>query len=250
MAGPHFGYGHDIEQTDWIWKRLLKMLEGKTVLVVVPARGGSKGIPLKNLMLFRGKPLVTWAGEIACNLSFADQQIISTDLHAIADVATEAGLNFPFLRPDDLSGDIVSDAQVLIHALQEMELLDQTRYDIILMLQPTSPMRTAAQVTEVVNLLIEEGSDSVFTVSPTNLKYHPLKQFELNQGRVNFYDPAGKKIVARQQLTQTFHRNGIAYAMTRECLLEQEATIGRDALAIITEGPAINIDTLEDLKLS
>ena len=224
------------------------MIAGKRILAVVPARGGSKGIKLKNLAHFSGKPLIVWAAEFANNLEYIDRHIGSTDHPEISRLAIEYGLPCPFVRPKDLSGDRVSDVDVLIHALQTMETMDDTRYDLVVMLQPTSPLRCPSDIKQLLDLLIETGADSALTVSLSDLKFHPLKQLTLDDGRVEYFDPAGANIIARQQLRSTYHRNGVGYAVTRECLLEQSAVIGADCRALIIDRPVLNIDTPSDLS--
>jgi CMP-N,N'-diacetyllegionaminic acid synthase len=223
------------------------MISGKKILVVVPARGGSKGIKLKNLAYFSGKPLIVWAAECANSLTYVDRQVVSTDHPEIMRLASKHGLSCPFVRPETLSGDRVSDAAVLKHALHMMEAIDKTRYDIILMLQPTSPIRCQSEIKQLVNLLVSSGCDSALTVSPTNLKFHPLKQLVLDGDQVRYFDPEGATVIARQQLTPTYHRNGIGYAVTRECLLEQSAVVGINCRALIIDRPVVNIDTPSDL---
>jgi len=224
------------------------MIAGKRILAVVPARGGSKGIKLKNLAHFSGKPLIVWAAEFANSLAYIDRHIGSTDHPEISRLAIEHGLPCPFVRPQDLSGDRVSDVDVLIHALQTMETMDDTRYDLIVMLQPTSPLRRPSDIKQLLDLLIETGADSALTVSLTDLKFHPLKQLTLDDGRVEYFDAAGANIIARQQLRSTYHRNGVGYAVTRECLLEQSAVIGANCRALVIDRPVLNIDTPSDLS--
>ncbi|MEW5784947.1 MAG: acylneuraminate cytidylyltransferase family protein, partial [Bacillota bacterium] len=130
------------------------MIDNKRILVVVPARGGSKGIKLKNIMPVNGVPLVALVGEIVKQLPYVDRAIVSTDHPMIAEVAKEAGLDVPFFRPEELSGDFISDVQVLTHALLSMEKMDATTYDLVVMLQPTSPLRQADHVTETVMKLL------------------------------------------------------------------------------------------------
>jgi CMP-N-acetylneuraminic acid synthetase len=216
--------------------------------VVVPARGGSQGVKLKNLREIGGVPLVAQAGRIAAALEFADRRIVSTDHAEIARVATEAGLSAPFMRPEALSGPIISDLQVLTHALEEVERIDGVRYNIVVMLQPTSPSRTVQHVHDTVALLVRDAFDAVWTVSETDSKAHPLKQLSIVGGsRLDYYDPRGAAIVARQQLQPVYHRNGIAYAFTRACLLDQKTIKGARTGALIVEGPVVNIDTELDL---
>lgn len=224
------------------------MFEGRRVLVVVPARGGSKGVKLKNLREVGGVPLVARAGHVAKALPYVDRAIVSTDHEGIAKVAEEAGLAVPFLRPEDISGAIISDWQVLIHALTEMERIDATTYDVVIMLQPTSPGRTPEHVTATMEHLIKGGFDAVWTLSETDSKAHPLKQLNISaEGGLSYYDPAGARIIARQQLTPVYHRNGIAYAITRQCLVEQQSIMGAKPGAVVVEGNLPNIDTELDL---
>src|SRR5262249_23094415 len=118
------------------------------------------------------------------------------------------------------------------------------------MLQPTSPLRTPAQVSAAIRMLAEGGWDSVWTVSPTDSKYHPLKQLTVVDGELGYYDPDGAKIIARQQLKPVYHRNGVAYAMTRECLLVQKTIMGTKTRAFIVESEQVSIDTEHDLALA
>lgn len=227
------------------------MFEGRRVLAVVPARGGSKGVKLKNLRPVGGMPLVALAGKVAAQCDFIDRAVVSTDHDEIARVAEQAGLLAPFRRPESLSGDRIGDWDVLTHALQEMEARDGVTYDIVLMLQPTSPSRTPQHVRDCTAKLVSGGFDSVWTVSETDSKGHPLKQFVVRQGgEMDYYDPAGAKIIARQQLTPVYHRNGIAYAITRQCLVEQKSIKGARCGALVIEGNVINIDTEYDLALA
>ena len=117
------------------------MIDGRRLLAVVPARGGSKGVPLKNLRQVGGVSLVARAGHLVRELLEIDRAVVSTDHDGIAQAATEAGLDAPFRRPEELSGDLVSDLDVLTHALLACESADDVRYDVVLMLQPTSPLR-------------------------------------------------------------------------------------------------------------
>jgi CMP-N,N'-diacetyllegionaminic acid synthase len=226
------------------------VIENKNILAVCPARGGSKGIPLKNLVPFLGVPLVARVGHLISEIPLIDRAIVSTDHTEIAEVARQSGLDVPFFRPEDLSGDQISDAQVLIHALREMERIDKTHYDIVVMLQPTSPLRRSSHVVHAIEKLVQEGWDSVWTVSETDSKEHPLKQLTIRSGSLDYYDPDGSRIIARQQLTPVYHRNGVAYVMTRTCLLEERSIMGKKNGALILKEHLISIDTMWDLELA
>jgi CMP-N,N'-diacetyllegionaminic acid synthase len=227
------------------------VLGSRRILAVVPARGGSKGVPLKNLHPLQGIPLIAHVGRVVQDVPAIDRALVSTDHPAIAAEAERAGLAAPFLRSAALSGDVVSDFQVLEHALTAAETLDGVMYDVVLMLQPTSPLRRPAHVNAVLDKLVNEDWDAVWTVSVTDLKYHPLKQLALGAGgAMSYFDPAGARIVARQQLQPVYHRNGVAYAFTRGCLLEQGTMMGARSAAVVLDEPMVSIDTFEDFRLA
>ncbi|MEO8668813.1 MAG: acylneuraminate cytidylyltransferase family protein [Bauldia sp.] len=225
------------------------MFRGKRVLAVVPARGGSKGIPLKNLRTVGGVSLVARAGHATEALGWIDRAVVSTDHHGIAAAAEAAGLGAPFRRPESLSGSLIGDWDVLNHALETLEAMDAVVYDVILMLQPTSPTRAPDDVERTIGTLLDGGFDAVWTVSETDSKGHPLKQLTVQPDRsLDYYDPAGAAIVARQQLKPVYHRNGIAYAFTRECIAGQKTIRGRKLGAVVIDRPVANIDTELDLE--
>jgi CMP-N-acetylneuraminic acid synthetase len=225
------------------------MVGDKTILVVVPARGGSKGVKLKNIRTVNGVPLVALVGSLVRQLSYVDRAVVSTDHPEIADIARESGLDVPFMRPEDLSGDIVADGDVLYHALLACEKIDNTQYDVVVMLQPTSPFRKPEHVTAAVNKLINGGYDAVWTVSETDSKSHPLKQLVIRNEALDYYDPAGATIIARQQLTPVYHRNGVAYAMTRDCIIKKSIKGEKTSFVVIYD-LLVNIDTEFDFKLA
>ncbi|MBN2331740.1 MAG: acylneuraminate cytidylyltransferase family protein [Deltaproteobacteria bacterium] len=226
------------------------MIDGNTILVVVPARGGSKGVKLKNLRPLNGVPLVSLVGQVVRQLPYVDRAVVSTDHPEIAAAAVASGLEAPFLRPDSLAGDRIADWDVLHHVLMICEEMDSCRYDVIVMLQPTSPSRRPEQVTATVQKLITGGYDAVWTVSETDSKAHPLKQLVILEDRLSYYDPAGATIIARQQLTPVYHRNGIAYAISRDCLVNKRSIMGEQTSFVLVDGPVINIDTELDFQFA
>jgi CMP-N,N'-diacetyllegionaminic acid synthase len=138
---------------------------------------------------------------------------------------------------------------VLANALQQTEAADGTTYDIVVMLQPTSPLRRASDVSGVIRMLVEGGYDSVWSVSETDSKAHPLKQLVVREGAMDYWDARGSQIIARQQLEPVFHRNGVAYAMTRACLLDQKTIKGAKTGAYVVAGEHVSIDTEWDIEL-
>ena len=222
------------------------MIGGLRVLAVVPARGGSKGLPRKNLAEVGGVPLVARVGAVVAGCPSIDRAVVSTDDEEIAAVAQAAGIDAPFRRPADLSGDVIGDVDVLQHALAATEDDDGARYDVVVMLQPTSPLRTPEQVEATVRRLVDEDLDAVWTVSPTDGKSHPVKQLRLEDGLLTFDHSDGAGVVARQQLAPLWHRNGIAYAV-RRLTLDAGLLMGPRTGAVVIDGPVANIDDAVDL---
>ena len=226
------------------------MFDESRILVVVPARGGSKGVKHKNIHPLNGRPLIAYTADLVKELPFVDRAVVSTDDEAIARVATEAGLAVPFYRPETIAGDRIGDVDVLRHALLEMEQIDGVVYDVVVMLQPTCPLRRALHVQSCLEKLVRGAWDSVWTVNATDVKYHPLKQLVIeSDGSMRLYDSAGRNIIARQQLKPTFTRNGACYANTRGCLLNQNALLGSRSAAVLIEETMVSIDTLEDFEI-
>lgn len=224
------------------------MYDSQRILAVVPARGGSKGVPKKNIQPIQGVPIVARVGHLIQQLPEIDRAVVSTDDPVIAETAEQSGLAAPWMRPESLSGDRIGDLDVLTHALQACETADATRYDIVLMLQPTSPMRTAAHVRQTYQTLVDENRDAVWTVSATDPKYHPRKQLEWDETTLRYHSQDGGQVIARQQLNTLYHRNGAAYAFTRDCLVEQRVILGHNTGAVVTED-MVSIDTWFDFRL-
>ena len=193
--------------------------------------------------------MVARVGDVIREVDAIDRAVASTDHEEIAAVAEAAGIAAPFRRSETLSGDLIGDVEVLTDALQQTERIDGLTYDIVVMLQPTSPLRTAQDVRAAIEKLVNEKLDSVWTVSRSDPKYHPLKQLVINDGRLGLYDANGKAIIARQQLSTLYYRNGVAYALTRDCLLRQKALMGERWGGVVLSGYHVSIDTEWDMEL-
>ena len=226
------------------------MYKDLRLLAVVPARGGSKGIPLKNIQPVMGIQLVARVAKLINSVDYIDAAVISSDNEKIIEIALEHGLDAPFRRPQHLSGDRISDYQVLLHALTETEKAKGAFFDAVLMLQPTSPMRRKQHVVGALDLFVDEGYDSVWSVSPTDSKNHPLKQLTLEGGELDYYDKKGAGIIARQQLKPLYQRNGIVYVIRRECLLDHGNIKGERTGGYVVEDPSVSIDSVYDIELA
>lgn len=138
------------------------MINGKKVLAIIPARGGSKRLPRKNILPLGGKPLIGWTIEAAKNSAYIDDIFISTDDQEIAVVASQFGITVPELRPEELSTDTATTQSVLFYTLEKYA----KEADIVVLLQPTSPFRTAKHIDEAIESLVEKSAFSVVSVTP------------------------------------------------------------------------------------
>jgi len=218
------------------------LLLDKNILAVVPARSGSKGIRNKNIRNIRGTTLIGWAGNCLDRLSWLDSKVISTDSMDYAIEGGRYGLDAPFLRPPELSTDKAGAIETVIHALLESENHYKNSFDIILIVEPTSPLRKPEDIDAAARLLINSGADSVVTVSPLSSKFHPAKALTVENGRLGFYEEGGSLVISRQSLNKLYWRNGVCYALTRACLLDKKQIFTDKTLPLIIDREIVNID--------
>lgn len=226
------------------------MRGGKRILAVIPARGGSKGIPKKNVLPVAGKPLIAYTTELLAHMPWIDHAAVSTDSEEVAAEAAKAATTTIIWRPEALSGDRVGDMPVLRHALARAEAESKVSCDVVVMLQPTSPLRRVREVEGCVDLLLSGDWDSVWTVSETDLSYHPSKQVGISSsGALEFFVDGGQAIIARQQLKPAYHRNGVAYAFRSDFVRASDSVFSQHrSTALITQGTHISIDTMQDVR--
>ncbi len=225
------------------------MYKGKNILAIIPARGGSKGIKNKNLKKLKNKSLVKRAIEFSKNQKQIDDIIVSTDSLKIKKEAEKNGIKVPFLRPKYLSGDNISDYQVLSNVLRNSEMFFKKKYDFIVMLQPTSPLREKREFQACLKKIYEKKKDSIWTVNLVDKKYHPLKQITGKKNNFFFFDKRAKKIIRRQQLNNTYIRNGAVYIFTRKCLKQYKNIYGKKLDLLVSKINHISIDTINDFRI-
>jgi CMP-N,N'-diacetyllegionaminic acid synthase len=227
------------------------MIGGLAVLAVVPARGGSKSIPRKNLKTVGGISLVGRAAQVAAALPMLDAALISTDDAEIAAEAKKHGLDAPFMRPPELSGDTATSVDMWRHAWLAAEAHYGKRFDLSVLLEPTSPLRRPEDVERTLRALIDNGAPAAATVSLTPAHYTPHKTLKINgKGEIEFYLEGGAKHSLRQGIPAYYHRNGLCYAVTRDHLVNQGCIIDRGAVAVVVDRHVVNIDDLLELELA
>lgn len=222
-----------------------------SVLAVVPARGGSKGLAGKNLRQVGGISLVGRAARLVTALSWVDRAILSTDDALIAAEGSRHGLEVPFMRPAELASDTASSADMWRHAWLAAEAHYAIQFDVSLLLEPTSPLRQEGDIVATFETLVGGGHRTAATISRTPAHFTPHKCLSMDDaGRIGFYRPDGAAYATRQRIPAYFHRNGVCYAATRSALVDDGEIIGDDCAAIVIDRPVVNIDDAFELDLA
>ena len=217
----------------------------KKIFALVPARGGSKGIKLKNLKKINNKTLIEITSNFIDKCKIFDDKILSSDNKKIIKHAKK--LKFRIIkRSKSLSGDRVSDFSVIKNTIQKIG----TKFDYVIYLQPTSPIRQRLHLIKTIQKVIKLNLDGAWSVSRADIKYHPLKLLVVKNDKLKLFDKKGEKIIARQMLNQIYYRNGVFYIFNIKKLLKSKSIYLNNILPSITNYKVANIDTLKDLKLA
>ena len=222
------------------------------VLGLVPARGGSKGIPNKNIVPCGGRPLLGWTAEAAHGSKLLNRIILSSNSQAIADVAREWGIEVPFMRSEELSQDDTPALPVITHAVEWMEREEDFWADIIVLLQPTSPLRLARHIDEAVQMLLgDPDADSVVSVTDVPHQYAPGSVMVAKGDRVVPWMPQDETSNLRQIKPKFLARNGAAiYAFRRNCLFKKGSIFGDHILGYrMSAEESIDLDSTLELKI-
>jgi CMP-N,N'-diacetyllegionaminic acid synthase len=221
---------------------------GRSVLAVVPARGGSKGILRKNLAVVGDRSLIAHSAATAAALDWIDARVCSTDDDEMAKEAELHGLAAPFRRPEALANDTASAADAWRHAWLASEQHFGQQFDVALWLQPTTPLRDPADVERTLRTMIEGGFESAATISEIPAHVRPERAMTLGEsGELGFYMEVGRHHANRQTIPATWFRNGVCYAASRKTVVDDHQTIAERAAGVIVEGTVVSID--EDIEL-
>lgn len=222
----------------------------KKILGIIPARGGSKGVPNKNIKFLGGNPLIAWTIEEAKNSKLLNRLILSTDSKKIAEIAKKYGIEVPFLRPSEIAKDYTPMLQVIKHSLTYLKKDEDYMPDVIVILQPTVPFRKSENIDKAINLYFQYNSTAVVSVSKVPGHYNPKWQLKINSnGMLTTLE--GKRLstlkTCRQSLTETYYRNGEIYVIKPDNIINKNSIYGEKVLPFITEAH-VNIDTDIDFE--
>ena len=219
------------------------MINGKSVLAIIPARGGSKGVPRKNIKEVGGKPLIAWTIEEAKKSKYIDRLILSSENDEIIAVARQWGCEVPFVRPMELARDDTPGIEPVLHAIETLP----EKYDYVVMLQPTSPLRKAGDIDGCIECCIQNGAPAC--VSVTQPDHNPYWMFAIGkEGQLKPLIAAKPLISRRQNLPKVYALNGAVYVARREWLKEKRNFVSEETLAYVMDRErSLDIDSEYDV---
>jgi N-acylneuraminate cytidylyltransferase/CMP-N,N'-diacetyllegionaminic acid synthase len=219
------------------------------VLAIITARGGSKGIPNKNIKPLGGKPLIIWTVEAALAAEGVDRTILTTDSQVIADAGAAAGAEVPFLRPAELARDDSPSIGAILHAVRWLDENQSYLPEYVLCLQPTTPFRSAWDIDAAIKLAADKKADSVISVTPVEHSPNWMQTID-DTGRLQDYVPGGTSVSIRQELIQVYELNGAIFLTHCQALLEKGSLFVEPYAYIMPRERSIDIDTPWDLYLA
>jgi len=225
------------------------MYKNHAVVCVIPARGGSKGLPGKNIKMFCGKPLIAHTIAQAKQSKYVDRVIVSTEAEEIAKISLEYGAEVPFMRPMELAGDSSSTVDVLLHAINWLEHVDQYAFDILLLLHTTTPLRSVEDINESIELLVEENADNVFSVAEA----HRNPYFNLVEINKSGYAGLAKQgnFTTRQAAPLVYDMNSSIYVWWKELLKEKKKIfLDKTKIYLMPKERSVDIDDDFDFRIA
>jgi len=222
------------------------------ILGLIPARSGSKSIPFKNIAPLLGQPLLAYTCQAALGSHYLSRVVLSTDNDEIARVGIECGVEVPFIRPAELARDDTPSLPVVQHAVRWFEQHDNWRSDVIVLLQPTSPLRRSQHIDEALELLFQSGADTVVSVVKVPHRFSPYSIMQLEGGwlRPFWQEDLSFDPLHRQSQPKFYARNGPAVLAVRHHVVMIQERFYTDLTApyIMNEEDSIDIDELADLQ--
>tara|TARA_B110001450_G_scaffold21907_1_gene19647 strand:+ start:9860 stop:10555 length:696 start_codon:yes stop_codon:yes gene_type:complete len=219
------------------------MYKNKKVLAVVPARGGSKGVPRKNVRSFLGKPLIAWTIEEALKSNYIDRLIVTSEDEEIREIANRSGAETPFVRPIELATDTAVGVDVLCHAVESID----ENYDYVVLLQPTSPLRESTDIDAAIECCISRAAKSVVSLSEATKSPYWMYQMKEGGELTPFVENAASN---RQELPQSYALNGAVYVLEVARLLAKRKILDEQTLGyVMPVERSYDIDTETDFLI-
>ncbi|MBU0649365.1 acylneuraminate cytidylyltransferase family protein [Patescibacteria group bacterium] len=226
------------------------MYKGKTILGLITARGGSRGIPRKNIKKLGDKPLIVYTIEAGKASQYLDRVVVSTDDQEIADISRQFGADIPFMRPIELAGDKSTSIEVAQHAISWLKEREKQEFDYLMILQPTSPLRTIYDIDESIKKIVETGADSLMGMMElVDFSVKKIKRID-NDLIMPWFTEEGQRSASRQDLKKVYKRNCAIY-LTRVDLIMRGDLFGKVSRPhIMSAERSVDINTPFDFELA
>lgn len=215
------------------------------MIAIIPARGGSKGLPGKNIKELDGKPLIAYTIECALQSKYIDHVVVSTDDQEIADISIKYGAEVPFLRPDYLATDDAMAVDNYIYTIARLAELYHISIDSFIVLQPTSPLRQVEDIDGAIDLFIEKNADSVISYT---LEAHPIFWHKYIDGENKVCNIFNDTIENRQNLKKSYYPNGAIYVFKSGIINQKMYYTEKSYAYIMPRNRSVDIDYLEDFQ--
>ena len=215
----------------------------QNVLAIIPARGGSKGVPNKNIIEVSGNPLISWTIDAAKKAKCITRLILSSDDSNIIKIASDFGCDTPFIRPDELARDNSSSTDVVLHALKQIP-----NFEYVMLLQPTSPLRTSQHIDEAFDLLLSSNADSCVSIAPLSKSINWM-YYQNDNKKISPVVSVDQRETRRQDIQMPFVLNGAIYIMKTSNFIENKSFLTKNMVGyeMSTEN-SLDIDSYEDLE--
>ena len=224
------------------------MINGKTVIAIIPARGNSKGLPGKNIKLLCGKPLIAWSIEAGLGSKYIDEVMVTTDSEDIANIARQFGASVPFIRPAKLANDTATSMDVIKHALNFYNNKLEKKFDYTVLLEPTSPLRVKDDIDNAIEQLLENSQARAIVGICKTESQNPA--FLVKKNTNNFlvgYENMDMKILRRQDVNEVYFFEGSVYVSDTVTLLTKNTFYHENTLGYeFSKWQALEIDDLDD----
>lgn len=213
------------------------------MIAIIPARGGSKGLPGKNILPLCGKPMIAYTIEAAKQSKYIDHVIVSTDDQKIAEIALQYGAEVPFLRPDFLASDTAQAVDNYIYTIERLSKEWNTPIEEFVVLQPTSPLRIAEDIDGAIEMFMEKQADSVISYTP---EAHPVRWHKYLDENNAFVDIFDTTIANRQDLKTSYYPNGAVYVFRFSMIKERKYYTDKSYGFVMPRVRSVDIDYKED----
>jgi CMP-N-acetylneuraminic acid synthetase len=211
------------------------MYKGKRILAIIPARGGSKGLPGKNIKPLCGKPLIGWTIEHAKKCEYIDEIFVSTDSEEIVDICHNFDIDVPFLRPTELASDTASSMDVVKHVIKSLSVLDKY-FDYIMLLEPTSPLRKKDDLQKIIEKIVDNpDADGLITLGEVHMEHPMIVKKINNTGRLIPYIENIIKISQRQQADKAYFPYGVAYVIKADIFIKEKTFYTENVITYLIE---------------